>query len=128
VVSTIERIAGRRQINELIRRDLVVLSFHRRPKIDLHGGGWRWGPELTLQPQELALIPFKRRMTDFLLNTELGHLPDLPYVFLGRWDLDVAKDDWFTWGGDKFVVKTIDFKTEIRVTGQVDYLGETDYA
>jgi hypothetical protein len=77
-----------------------------------------------LAPQQIALIPFKRRMTDFLMNTELGELANLPYTFLGRWNLDVRERDWFTYGGDKFMIKTIDFKTELRVTGQVDYFAE----
>jgi hypothetical protein len=123
VVSAVERIAGRRQVRQLIHDDPVTIVLHRREKIDTHGGGWKWGAETDLPPQTVALIPFKRRMTDFLVNTELGNVPKLPYTFLGNYDLDIQPDDWFDHNGDKFQVKTIDLKTEIRITGQVDYLG-----
>lgn len=124
-VKFVERVAGRRQINQLINDDPIMVVFRRREKIDTHGGGWKWGPEVSLPPQEVALIPFKRRMTEFLVNTELGNVPDLPYVLLGRWNLNIQKDDWFTYGGDKLQVQTIDLDREIRIAAHVDFFGKT---
>lgn len=123
MVDLVERIAGRRQVEQMIKDDPITVVFHRRERVAVHGGGWRWGSESARPPQEIALIPFKRRMTDFLVNTELGEVVNLPYVFVGRWNLDVEQDDWFTYGGDKYVIHTIDLKTEIRISGQVDYFG-----
>lgn len=123
VMSTVARIMERRQVAAIIAADPIDVVFHRREKVEVHGGGWKWGPETPLPPQTIALIPFKRRMTDFLVNTELGNVPNLPYVLLGRWDLDIRADDWFTYGSDRMEVKTIDFKTEVRIAAQVDYFG-----
>jgi hypothetical protein len=62
-------------------------------------------------------------MTEFLVSTELGDVPDLPYTILGRHDFDVKKGDWFTWEGDKFEIITIDIKQEVRVAAHADYFG-----
>ena len=124
-MSPTQRLMERRQIDALIRSDRVYITLHRRDKIDVPGGGWRWGPEQTLNPQEVALIPFKRRMTEFLVATELGDVPDLPYTILGRHDLDVRAGDWFLWEGDKYEVITVDLKQEVRVAAHVDYFGGT---
>jgi len=122
-VSRIERVMGRRQIEALILADPIDIVLIRREKIPAPGGGWRWGPSTPLDPQQVTLIPFKRRMTEFLVNTEMGEVPDLPYVLVGRWNLDIERDDTFTYNGDQFEVKTIDIKEEIRIAAQVDYYG-----
>ncbi len=120
-----EKLMDRRQIAEMIRRDPIDVQFVRRPKIETGAGGWRWGPAETLEPQRVCMIPFKRRMTDFLNNTELGDVPDLPYVLVGRHDLDVKKDDIFTVEGlGTFQVKTFDLsEPEVKTAVQVDYYG-----
>jgi hypothetical protein len=123
----IERVMGRRQINALIEADPVLVVFFRASRIDTGDGSYRLGTPAPVlvngKAQEVALIPFKRRMTEFLVNTELGNVPDLPYVLLGRHDLDVEEKDTFEWNGDKFEVQTIDLKTEVRVAAHVDYYG-----
>lgn len=122
-MAQVERIMARRQIEALIKADPIMVSFRRRAKIAIHGGGWRYGAETPITPQEVTLIPFKRRMTEFLNNTELGNVPDLPYVLLGRWNLDVQRGDQFSYGGDEFEVQTIDLDTEVRIACHVDYFG-----
>lgn len=114
---------ARRQIDALIKADPIGVIFHRRAKVPTPGGGWRYGPEVLLDTQQVTLIPFKRRMTEFLVNTELGEVADLPYVLLGRWDLNILPGDWFIYDGDKFEVKTIDLKDEVRVAAHVDFYG-----
>lgn len=114
---------ARRQIAALIKADPVNIVLKRKLKIDVPGGGWRWGPETTLRPQTVTLVPFKRRLTEFLVNTELGDVPDLPYTIIGYPNLDIQKDDVFDWEGDTFIVRTLDIKEEVRVAAQVDYLG-----
>lgn len=117
---------GRRQIDALILSDPIDVRLHRREKIVIPGSGWRWGAEVTLQPQQATLIPFKRRMTEFLVSTEIGEVPDLPYVLLGRWNFDVEVKDWFEVNGEKFEVKTLDLKKEVRIAAHVDYYGKND--
>lgn len=122
-VTQIERLAARRQIAEILRRDGVELVLRRRTKVSAPGGGWKWGAEAPLEPQLMALIPFKRRMTEFLVATELGDVPDLPYTILGAHDLDIEPKDRFTWEGDEYEVQTVDIKQEVRIAAHVDYYG-----
>ena len=120
----VELIMARRQINALIKADPIQVVFRRKTKIETPDGGWRWGPAVPLPDQEVCLIPFKRRMTEFLKNTELGDVPDLPYVLLGRYNLDIEPDDLFTYNGDEFQVKTIDMaEPEVKTAAQIDYFG-----
>ena len=121
--NAIERIMARRQIQALINSAPVDVVLNRKTKVSTPGGGWRWGPSTPLAPQRVTLIPFKRRMTEFLVSTELGEVPDLPYVLLGLWDLDIAEEDWFEHNGDKFEVKTLDLKKDVRIAAHVDYYG-----
>jgi hypothetical protein len=123
VMSPVQLLMERRQIEALIKADEVTITLHRREKLAVPGGGWKWGPETELTPQRMALIPFKRRMTEFLVATEIGDVPDLPYMILGRYNLNIAKDDWFFWQGDKFEVQTVDIKQDVRIAAHVDYFG-----
>lgn len=118
---------GRRQIDAIIRSDPSDVQFIRRTKVETASGGWKWvDPSTTLPEQTITLIPFKRRMTEFLVDTQYGPVPDLPYVIVGRYDLDVIEGDTFSLNGQYFIVKTIDVKREIRTAGQVDYYGVPD--
>lgn len=127
-LSQVEKVMGRRQLDALIRSDPVEIILKRRPKLSVPGGGWRYGAEVSLVPQVVTIVPFKRRMTEFLVNTELGDLPDLPYIILGYPTLDILRDDTFYWQGDLFKVETIDLKREVRVAAHVDYFGGTTNA
>lgn len=122
-LSQVELIMARRQIAALINADPVSITLMRREKLPTPGGGWRWGPETPLPPQTVTLVPFKRRMTEFLINTELGDIPDLPYTIVGPPTLNIMKDDIFTWEGDQFIVQELDIKVEVRVAAHVDYFG-----
>jgi len=124
-MSPTQVVMERRQIAALIRSDPVEIILHRREKITQPGGGWAWGPETPLEPQTVALVPFKRRMTEFLVATEIGEVPDLPYTVLGYHDLDIEPKDWFLWQGDKFEVITVDIKQQVRIAAHVDYFGGT---
>lgn len=117
----------RRQIDALIRQDPVEVVFMRRTKISKPGNSWEWSDYTPVlvnnKPQIVVMIPFKRRMTEFLVNTELGDVADLPYVIVGPHDLDVQRDDTFEIDGEQFVVRTIDLKKQVRKACQVDYFG-----
>ena len=115
---------SRRQIDALIKADPIEVVFLRKEKVETPDGGWRWADPAPLPAQEVCLIPFKRRMTEFLKNTELGDVPDLPYVLLGRHDLDIQANDVFTYCGDKYQVITIDMaEPEVKTAAHIDYFG-----
>lgn len=129
VVSGVELIMSRRQIKEMIDSDPIEVQFRRRAKIPTPSGGYKLGPEAPLDLQKVRLIPFKRRMTDFLVNTELGELSDLPYVLLGFHTLDCQKGDVFNCPLGEFEVKTFDIgEPEVKRAFQVDYYGGEDNA
>lgn len=115
---------ARRQIAAMIEADWILVTFRRRPRVETADGGWTFGPEVALAPQKVRLIPFKRRMTEFLANTELGDVPDLPYILLGRHNLDIQRGDRFTYAQEEFEVKTLDIaEPEVKVVAHVDYYG-----
>ena len=115
---------GRRQIDALINADPIGVRFRRREKVQTTSGGWTLGPEQILAAQEITLIPFKRRMTEFLIDTQEGNIADLPYVLVGRYTLNIQEGDRFTVNGEEFRVETIDVKREIRIAAHVDYFRE----
>lgn len=123
VLSSTARVMERRQIKAIIEEDPVDLIFRRAPLVRQADNSYAEGPEVSLEPQRVTLIPFKRRMTEFLVNTELGNVPDLPYVMVGEHDLNVRRGDRFTFQGDEFEVQTLDIKKEVRVAAHVDYFG-----
>lgn len=125
MVNRIETIMGRRQHKRLISDDKVEVVFRRRPRVDTPGGGWRYtGPEKKLRPQTVTLVPFKRRMTEFLVNTEMGNVKDMPYVLIGPPGLDIQEGDLFEYKNENYEVKTIDpMDRETRIAAQVDYYG-----
>lgn len=70
------------------------------------------------------MVPFKRRMTEYLIDTQEGFIPNLPYVVIGRYRLDIRRGDQFELNGEQYRVETLDLKRQIRIAAQVDYLGE----
>ena len=123
VKSPTELLMARRQIAALINSDPVDIILTRTPKVPDGAGGFVKGPPITLPKQTVAIHPFKRRFSEMLTNTEMGDIVDYPYVVLGFPDLDIKRDDVFTWQGDTFKVHDLDIKVDVRVKAQVDYFG-----
>jgi len=124
VISGPELVMSRRQISAMIDADPIQISLTRKVRVTTPAGGWTWGAPITLAPQKCRLIPFSRRQTEFLLNTEAGFIPELPYILLGFHTMDIQRDDTFTWNGDKFQVVTMDIgEPEVKSLYQVDYWG-----
>jgi hypothetical protein len=131
-------IAERRQIAAIIRSDSVDVVLMRRPKIPTPDNSYKWGPAVPVykastpdnpnQPQKGALIPFKRRLVDMLINTELGEVEKVPYTLVLPHDADIQRDDRFTLEGKEWVVRWIDIKHQVRITAGVDYLGGDPHA
>lgn len=114
---------ARRQIWGIIQSDPVSIAFLRRPKVKTADGGWAYGEEIVISPQTVTLIPMKRRMSQILVNTEMGDLPDYPYILIGRHDLVIERGDKFLHDGNRFEVISFDIKDEVRVAAQVDFEG-----
>lgn len=128
VMNPTERIMARRQVAAEIASDPVEVAIIRRPKIDTGDGGWRWGEDATLPPITVLIMPAKRRLGEMTVNTELGEVPNYPYILLGYHDADIKRDDSFYWNGDRFQVKTLHIKDQVSKTAQIDYYGGTNNA
>lgn len=117
---------ARRQVDAEIKADPITIIPHRKTKIADGAGGWTWSPPLPQEPITGTLIPAKRRLTDMLVNTELGDVVNAPYVFLAPSGSDLKRQDTFTWNDDEFVVTQKVIKTEVSITASVDYVGGGD--
>jgi hypothetical protein len=128
VMSRVETLMGRRQIARMIEDDPITVVLYRRVRETVPGGGWRFkgsGVGDPLRAQRMRLIPFKRRITQQLVSTELGELTDLPYILLGYHDADIQRGDYFRYNGDEFEVRGIDIaEPEIKTVCEVDYYGK----
>lgn len=123
VMSRVERIMARRQVDAEIRTDPIQVAIIRRPKIDTLDGGWRWGVDITLSPITVLIMPAKRRMGEMTVNTDMGEVVNYPYILLGYYSDDIIRDDSFYWNGDRFQVKTLHIKDQVSKTAQIDYFG-----
>lgn len=128
MVSTVERIMSRRQVDAEIKADPVMIVLTRQEKVSDGAGGWRLSEPRDLDPQEVAIVPAKRRLSDMLVNTELGDVVNAPFIVLGRYNLDIERGDHFTWNGDDFKVDQVGIKEEVSKTCPVIYFGGTNNA
>lgn len=126
VMSPVERIMSRRQVNAEILSDPVKIIPHRKQKVDDGAGGWTWSPPVPFNYEVQVLIaPAKRRLSDFHVNSELGPITLYPFILLARHTADLKKNDTFKWNDDLFRIESIYIKTEVSITAQIDYLGGT---
>lgn len=123
-------IMERRQIEAIIKADPVELVFMRSEKVSTPDNSWTWGPPTPIykpgtqnDPQTVAMIPLKRRLSDMINNTELGDVIELPYTLVCFHDADVKRNDTFEIDGEKYCVKWLDIKRQVRKTAGVDYYG-----
>ncbi len=114
---------ARRQVEAFIKADPVAIIPLRKQKIDDGAGGWIYTPPQPRTPITATIVPAKRRLADFTVNTELGDLTKYPFILLARAGEDLERDDTFLWRGDLFEVKSIYIETDISTTAQIDYFG-----
>lgn len=119
----IELLMQRRQMQAYIEADSSSFKLFRKTRVRTPAGGWKWSDPVALDPQPGRLIPFKRRMVDFVVSTTAGQTEKLPYVLVGYHDLDVQQGDTFSYNDAEFVVKEVDPNRDIRTAAMVDYIG-----
>jgi hypothetical protein len=124
MVTQVERVMGRRQVDAEINSDPIIIFPERRTKIEDGAGGWTWSTwtPVTEQGFEVAITTAKRRLSDMIVGTELGDVVRAPYIVIARHDVDLRRDDQFDWNGDRFYVCGIQIKTDVQITAQIDYL------
>lgn len=104
----------RRNLDAFIKADPIEVTLSRPTKVDAGNGGWKPGIPVTLNPQQMRLVPFKRRVSDDVQNTQDGQLMLAPYILVGRYNIDVQKGDEFTHNDLSYRVHSIEPKSNDR--------------
>lgn len=99
---------------EFIKSDPVSITLTRPALIKTDAGGWIRGTPQVLTRQMFRLVPFKRRLSESMVVTTSGTTQKLPYVFIGKWNADVRRDDEFDYNGDHYRVVTVEPKSDDR--------------
>lgn len=107
----VEQLMMRRSVGAFIGADEVSITISRPQKVDAGNGGWVEGSPTVLPAQLFRLVPFKRRLTHQEANTQDGPIPVLPYVLVGRPDVNVQRDDEFTFNGRQCKVVGVEPKS-----------------
>lgn len=98
-MNTLELKMRQRVMQGFISADSISITLTRKTKIASGNGSWTEGSPVTLPPQKFRLVPFKRRLSKELANTQDGSIPLLDYVLVAPTGADVQRDDEFTYQG-----------------------------
>lgn len=111
-----------------IKSDPLEVTFTRTMKLETESGAWVEVPPTTLDPQQFRLVPMKRRLYDYTNRTaQDGDIPIMQYTLVGRYNVDILRDDTFVHNGDKYKVISVEPKTNDRtrtdrVVAQIDVI------
>lgn len=119
----VERMLRRRQLTALLRRDSKLVVLRRAAITRTPAGGYKKGEYLPLAPQWVALVPWRRRVSTFVVNSVAGDIPELAVSLVGPPDLDIQKGDRFTHEDQEYEVIQIDPDREIRTSCQANFFG-----
>lgn len=108
----------RRNLDAFIKADPVMITFSRPVQVSTPAGGWKPGVPVTIPAQQLRFVPFKRRMSNDVQNTQDGPLQQGNYILVGRYNTDVKK-------GDEFSYNSLDYKV-IQIEPKSDDRSQTD--
>ncbi len=109
-----ELLLRRRNLDAFIRADPVTITFSRPTQVNTGNGGWKPGTPTVLPPQQMRFVPFKRRLSDEIVNTQDGYQMYGEYVLVGRPNIDAEKGDEFDHNGLHYRVKDIEPKSDDR--------------
>lgn len=100
-----ELIMRRKNVAEFIKADSRSINIRRMSEpYRSPAGGTLPGKEETLSPQVVRIVQNVRRYTAGLVNAEAGDIPNGLYVLVGRYNLDLKRDDVFEVEGEEYIV------------------------
>ncbi len=112
--------AMRRVVGAFIAADELEITLTRVSKPVTTNGSWIEGTNYNLEPQLFRVVPFKRRLVHQESNTQDGDIPMEPYVLVGRPNVDVQRDDEFTYAGRRCKIVGVEAMTaEAGVTDRI---------
>jgi hypothetical protein len=106
----------RRNLDAFIRADPVNVVFSRSTPVQTLAGGHTKGVPTQLASQQFRFVPFKRRLSSSINNTQDGPLSVTEYVLVGRHNVDVQKGDEFFHNSRNYKVTEIEPRTDDRST------------
>ena len=126
-LSRLELLMARRQIEAMILADPEMIPFQRTTLVKQGDNSWVETGPTPIKPQQVCFIPFKRRLVEGIEGSEFGEIPNQPWVLLGRWNLDIERNDSFTWQGDEYNVVELDIKKQIHKIAHIDFKGKPNH-
>lgn len=107
----------RKNLDSFIRADAISITLMRSRKQRTPAGGYKKEAPTALDPQEFRLVPFQRRLYEFTNPGQVtGYVPVLRYALVGRWDVDIQRDDEFDINDDHYRVVSVEPRTNDRTT------------
>lgn len=104
----------RQNMKEFIKADPISIVLTRPTLTHTAAGGYIKGAPATITRQQFRLVPFKRRLSNQQITTEMGNVALLDYVLVGYWNADIRRDDEFEYNGDNYRVVSIEPKADDR--------------
>ncbi len=126
-VSRAERVMSRRNVKAMVKGDRSQVVFTRVDLIPDGEGGFFESEPYDLKPQEVSIIPFKKRLVDGIQVTEFGQVPGQAKTLLAEFDIDIKVNDTFTWRGQNYRVAELEpILADIHTVARLDLLGEEE--
>lgn len=110
---TIEIKLRRKNLAAYIAADPVQISFTRYPRVDDGAGGWIKGLPVTIVPQTMRLVPYKRRLSSLTDMVTAGEIPNVQYSLIAFYNADVERYDEFELEGEAMKVIGVEPKSKI---------------
>lgn len=110
---TTEMRIRRSNLSTYIAADPVTLIFTRYPRVEDGAGGWRKGSPTQTAPQQMRLIPYKRRLSSLTDMVTPGEIPNAQYSLIAAYNADVQRYDEFELNGEWMKVIGVEPKSHI---------------
>lgn len=104
----------RQNLKEFIKADPISLVLMRPTLTKTAAGGYIKGASTPITRQTFRLVPFKRRLSESQVTSQMGNTQLLNYVLVGYWNANIRRDDEFEYNGDNYRVVSIEPKADDR--------------
>lgn len=106
----------RLNLDAFIRADPVMITLSRPNKVATDNGSWTYGTPTPVDPQQMRLVPFKRRVSDDVKDTDDGQNKLANYILTCHYNVDAQPGDEFSHNNVNYRVRDIEPKTNDRTS------------
>ena len=121
----VEALMARRLVKHMVKTNVEELVLYRPQVVVQPDNSITKETPLPLPTQYASIVPFKRRFSQAIVDSEFGKIPKLPVVVLGEWDLDIERGDFFKWQDEWYTVMNLDLKKQTHKVAEAEYHGKT---